>query len=170
MARYELNFIDRSIGGSKGGSRTSPAKQAASRRNGALGADHGIKGGRPRNRTLAEFLLRRRLTAGNYSKVEKAYREIFLAERPNGKHTELWEFREHHGGFRSPHYQFRKAFNLEEGKSVWEWMKATKYNQHAALGPKTQNYLKAFRSAARQKLGAAVVQAAAPEIRDGFSG
>lgn len=154
MARYQLNFLDRSKGGNIGGASTSPDKREASRVNGIKGAIHGIKGGRPVGsgvkRTLAEFLLHRKLEPNDLLKVAWVYEEIF---RPH-LHRRLprWEAREYAGGRRSPHYQFRKAFNLEEGRSASEWMKTTKYNQRAEPGPKTREFLKAFRSAARTKL------------------
>jgi hypothetical protein len=61
--------------GAKGGKSRSAAKRKASRRNGIRGGfAGGVLGGRPRTRTLAEFILRRKLSATRpdpYTRSEK---------------------------------------------------------------------------------------------------
>ncbi len=58
--------------GAKGGKSQSPKKQRAARANGR-------QGGRPRKRTLAEYLLRRRLVPEQHSAVDNALRSMTLS-------------------------------------------------------------------------------------------
>ena len=60
--------------GKKGGEARTPAKRKAARRNGA-------KGGRPRKSTLAEHILRRKLTRDQHQVVAEAFHRLTRDER-----------------------------------------------------------------------------------------
>jgi hypothetical protein len=60
--------------GKKGGEARTPAKQKAARRNGA-------KGGRPRKSTLAEHILRRKLTRDQHQVIAEAFHRLTRTER-----------------------------------------------------------------------------------------
>lgn len=84
----DFDFL-KSKGGRKGGSSTSPAKKAASRRNGRLSKN----GGRPfgaKKRTLAECLLRRSLTSGQHHKIQGSWARL---TRHGGNRSEVASFK-----------------------------------------------------------------------------
>lgn len=74
--------------GTKGGSSKSAAKAKASRAN-------GVHGGRPRNRTLGETILRRKLTDSQGKAIDEAYMQLTATEK------EL--FRNHYTLPKNPH-------------------------------------------------------------------
>lgn len=169
MAKYQLDFFDRN----KGGSSASPAKQAASRRNGKAGGRYGKLGGRPVGsikRTLAEFILRRKVATAEYPEVQLAFLEVFapppdaaMKLRGRMRRRALAEHNlEFFSGAKAPRYQFQRLFGISKN---FDW-KATTYNQHGRPSEKQQQLLRDFRKAFKRrikKFGAAVVQAAAPD-------
>jgi len=70
------NVFDAIVNGAKGGAKTSKAKKEAARRNGASSGS-----GRPRESTLAEFIMRRRLTKAEHEAVREGYVNLSLAEK-----------------------------------------------------------------------------------------
>jgi len=81
-----LTQFDRIVGGEVGGKSTSPAKQRAARRNGRKPTHLGITKGRPRRRTLLEFLLHlpaKSLTTAQHETAQSALVKLSLSRPTN---------------------------------------------------------------------------------------
>lgn len=68
------NVIEANQHAPAGGAARTPAKKAAARKNGQ-------KGGRPRNSTLAEFIMRRNLTGAQHRAVFEGFVQLTLHEK-----------------------------------------------------------------------------------------
>lgn len=115
--------------GSKGGSSTSPAKRRAARKNGEL-CTRSSENGRPRTLTLAESILRRKLSKEQHGQVREAYARLTIREQRI----------------------FKKFFRLDLAWLHYPSMDTKAFVPHRKPNERMQHILRKFRLVARYLL------------------